>query len=174
MKTKLLLIVGMCLSMTGCSINTSYDYDKTVDFSQYKTFTVYQEGIDKLKLNDIDKNRILRALVSQLNNKGLTEDTKGDLTVNILASSKKVINVDHHPYWGAPWGWGYGWSDTSTVYETREGKIVIHLVDSKKNILVWEGIAEGFNVDIARNKEELIGKAVQKALTHYPPGRKEK
>ena len=174
MKFKLLLLAGISLLLTSCAISTSFDYDKTADFTQYKTFSIYQEGIDQLKLNDIDKNRIVRALVGQLKSKGLTESAEGDLKVNVLASSKKVINVDNDPYWGGPWGWGYGWSNSSTVYETREGKLTIHLVDSKKNVLVWEGIAEGFNVNDVGNKEEQIGKAIQKVFTFYPPKEKKK
>jgi hypothetical protein len=169
MKLKIFFIACICLLLTSCALNTSYDYDKTVDFSQYKSFTIYQEGIDKLKLNDIDKNRIVRAIVGQLKNKGLSESNDGDLIVNVLASSKKVINVDNDPYWGGPWGWGYGWSTTSTVYETREGKITLHLVDAKKNILVWEGIVDGFDVGNVADKEEQIGKAIQKVFTYYPP-----
>ncbi|MGM5631306.1 DUF4136 domain-containing protein [Apibacter raozihei] len=172
MKLKLLLISGMCLLLASCAISTSYDYDKTADFSQYKTFSIYQEGIDQLKLNDLDKNRIVRALVGQLKAKGLSESADGDLKVNVLASSKKVINVDNNPYWGGPWGWGYGWSSSSTVYETREGKLTVHLVDSKKNILVWEGIAEGFDVNNIANKEDQINKAIQKVFTYYPPKEK--
>lgn len=166
-------MVSSFLVLTGCSVTTSYDYDKTADFSQYKTFSFYQEGIDKLKLNDLDRNRIVRAIVAQLKSKGLTEAEKGDLTVNVLASSKKVVNVDNDPYWG-PWGWGYGWGSTSTVYETREGKLTVHLVDTKKNILVWEGIADGLNVTNATNKDEEIGRAVQKIFTYYPPKEKSK
>ncbi|MDR1876045.1 MAG: DUF4136 domain-containing protein [Flavobacteriaceae bacterium] len=174
MKPIIFLITGIGLLMTGCAIHTSYDYDKTVDFSQYKTFTVYQEGIDQLKLNDIDKNRIVRALTEQLKSKGLTASADGDLTVNVLASSRKVINVDNDPYWGGPWGWGYMWSGTRTVYESREGKITIHLVDAKKNVLVWEGIADGLDVGNTGNKEEQIGKALQKVFTYYPPKEKKK
>lgn len=155
--------------LMSCALSTSYDYDKTIDYSQYKTFSIYQEGIDKLKLNDIDKNRIVRSLRSQLTSKGLRESPDSDLKVNVLASSKRVINVDNDPYWGSPWGWGYGWSGTSTVYETREGKLTIHLVDSGRNILVWEGIVEGFDVNDVSNKETAIGKAMQKVFNNYPP-----
>ncbi|PQL95296.1 DUF4136 domain-containing protein [Apibacter adventoris] len=175
---KLFTLLGIFLVYTNCSITTSYDYDKSVDFSQYKTFSIYQNGIDSLKLNDLDKNRIVRAIVGQLKSKGLTEAERGDLTVNVLASSKKVVNIDNDPYWGSPWGWGYGWgygwNGSSTVYETREGKLTVHLVDTKKNVLVWEGIADGLNVSNVANKEEEIGKAMQKIFTYYPPKEKNK
>ncbi len=172
MKFKLLLIAGISLLLTGCAMTTSYDYDKTVDFSQYKTFSIYKEGINSLKINDIDKNRIVRAIEEQLTAKGLTETEEGDLKVNVLASSQKVVNVDNTggPYWVGPLGWGYGgWPNSTTVYTTREGKLTIHLVDSKKNVLVWEGIADGLDVSSGSDKESLINKAVQKIFTYYPP-----
>ncbi len=172
MKLKLLVMAAFCILLSSCALTTSYDYDKTVDFSNYKSFTIYQQGIDKLKMNDIDKSRITRALKQQLENKGLTESTNGDLIVNVLASSKKVINVYNDPYWNGPWGWGYYWAPTSTVYETREGKLTFHLVDSKKNILVWEGIVEGFDVGDMNNKEKQINNAFQKIFNYYPPRKK--
>ncbi len=176
MRFKFLLLAGICILLTSCAMSTSYDYDKTVDFSQYKTFSIYKEGINNLKLNDIDKNRIVRAIEGQLQAKGLTETAEGDLIVNVLASSQKVVNVDNTGgYWGGPWGWGYGgWPNSTTVYTTREGKLTIHLVDSKKNVLVWEGIADGLDVSDTSNKEELINKAVQKVFTYYPPQPKSK
>ncbi|QYN49401.1 MULTISPECIES: DUF4136 domain-containing protein [Apibacter] len=172
MKLKLLVMTAFCILLSSCALTTSYDFDKTVDFSNYKSFTIYQQGIDKLKLNDIDKSRIIRALENQLKSKGLTESADGDLIVNVLASSKKVINVDNDPYWNGPWGWGYYWAPSSTVYETREGKLTFHLVDSKKNILVWEGMVDGFDVGNIKNKEEQINKAIQKIFNYYPPKKK--
>ena len=158
--------------LASCSIQTSYDFDKTADFSQYKTFSIYQEGIDQLKVNSLDKKRIVADITKQLNAKGLTEVAdKGDLTVNVLTSSQKVVDVNQDPYWGwgYPWGWGYGYGGGTYVSESRVGKLTIHLVDTQKNILVWEGVAQGFNVDNVRNKDEQIYKAVEKVFYNYPP-----
>jgi hypothetical protein len=173
MKVQFFLLAGVLALLTSCSIQTSYDFDRTADFSQYKTFSIYQDGIDQLKLNSLDKKRIVSNIEQQLTAKGLTMVAdKGDLTVNVLASSQKVVNVNRNPYWGwgYPWGYGYGWWDGNTsVSENRVGKLTLHLVDIQKNILVWEGVVQGFNVDNARNKDEQIHKAVEKVFYNYPP-----
>lgn len=156
-------LVSCFFVLNSCAISTAYDYDKNVDFTQYKSYSIYQKGINDLKINDLDKRRIVAAIKGQLSAKGFTEDeTGGDLVINVLASSKKVINVNNDPYWGF-----YGWN--RSVYEDREGRLTVHLVDNKKNTLVWVGVADGLDVDNLTTKNDQINKAIQKIFSHFPP-----
>ena len=67
----LLLVTIFVLQSCG-SVRVVSDYDTSVDFSKYKTFAFFKPGIDKAKINDIDKRRILKAIEVNLLDKGLT------------------------------------------------------------------------------------------------------
>ncbi len=60
--TKLLLLI-LILGIFSCStVRVTTDYDAKTDFTSYKTFAFYKKGIDKAKISDLDKRRILKAI----------------------------------------------------------------------------------------------------------------
>ena len=48
----LFFALGSC-----CSIRVAADYDKNVDFTPFKTYAFYKNGIDKVDISDLDKKR---------------------------------------------------------------------------------------------------------------------
>ena len=65
-----LLLASATLGLTSCSpFNVRSDYAETANFNEYKT---YKLRIDDLKLNDIDKDRVLNEVSRQLQTKGLS------------------------------------------------------------------------------------------------------
>ncbi len=163
----------LCLFLVSCSsVSTNYDYDNTIDFSKYKTFSFYQKGLDSLKMNDLDKSRVTNSIIANLEAKGLTMVPKGDLVVNITASNKERMSVYNRGYdpfgYGGYGRWGYGSGGTYSRQYT-EGSLIIDLVDRQKNKLVWQSAATGINVDDLRRKDEMIPKTVDKMFYNYPP-----
>lgn len=164
------------LLFSGCAtVKVSSDFDKKTDFAQYKSFAFHQKGIEKLKLNDLDKKRILTSIENELIAKGLTKSNENaDLIVNVLAASKDEININQNPFWGG-WGWGLGpwgpWGgmNNTSVSRYTSGTIIIDLVDNKRNILVWQGQGAGLNVSNVSKKAERIPKAIQEIMAKYPP-----
>ena len=75
----LLFVLGSC-----CSVRVATDYDKNVDFGQFKTYAFYKNGIDKVEISDLDKKRILRAIDEVMASKGFTKSENPDLLVNIF------------------------------------------------------------------------------------------
>ena len=74
MKQYILPITILLLTMMSCdSVRVAADYDRSVNFTSYKTFAFFKEGIDKAKVSDLDKRRILRAIESELLAKGFTK-----------------------------------------------------------------------------------------------------
>lgn len=47
-----LLFISSCTS-----IKISSDYDENIDFTKYKTYAFYKNGIDKVEISDLDKKR---------------------------------------------------------------------------------------------------------------------
>ena len=67
----ILFTVGIVLA--GCSsLRTASDFDRDVDFSGYKTYNFYDKGLEKLRLNDLDKRRLMAAVEAEMNAKGFT------------------------------------------------------------------------------------------------------
>lgn len=160
--------------LTSCSsVRVSADYDKSVDYSQYKTYAFYKDGIDKVKVHDLDKKRILKAIERELQAKGMTASDNPDVLVNIFTEASERVDVNQ---WG--YGWGWSWSpwmwggNTATVSKTTEGTLYIDLIDAKKKELVWQGIGEGVLTKNIERKEERINEFVNKILEKYPPEQK--
>lgn len=169
-----ILLASATLGLTSCSpFQVRSDYAETANFNEYKT---YKLRIDDLKLNDIDKDRVLNELSKQLQAKGLSVADNPDLIVNVKASHKKVKDIQSsNPYgmygWGEPYGWGFGGSYTWTSnYNT--GSLVIDLVDAKTQKLVWQGIGDGISVDSPKAKQKQIPEIVTDIMAKYPPERK--
>lgn len=177
MKTfKTLSLLLFVTVLTSCaSVRVSSDYDTSVDYNQYKTYAFYKEGIDQVKIHDLDKKRILKAIERELNAKGMTTSENPDLLVNIFTEATERVDVNQ---WNYGYGWGWGWGpfgmgmNHSTVSRTTEGTLYIDLIDGKKKELVWQGIGEGVLTKNINKKEERINEFVKKILSKYPPQQK--
>ncbi|WOC51176.1 lipoprotein [Bergeyella porcorum] len=166
-----ILLASATLGVTSCSpFQVRTDYAETANFNSYKT---YKLRIDDLKLNDIDKDRVLNEVSKQLKAKGLTVGDNPDLIVNIKAQHKKITDVQSSPGmwgwgWGGPWGWGVGMNRTWTSNYTQGG-LVIDLIDANTQKLVWQGIGEGISVDSPKSKQKQIPDIVASIMANYPP-----
>jgi len=137
MKQYILPITILLLTMTSCdSVRVAADYDRSVNFSSYKTFGFFKEGIDKAKVSDLDKRRILRAIESELLAKGFTKSKTPDLLVNIFTKEQQEVNVYNQNI--GMFGWGWGWNplmmgaNQVNVSTTTNGTLFIDLIDAKK------------------------------------------
>ena len=163
-----IFILGSC-----SSVRVNSDYDKTVDFTQYKTYAFQKQGIDKAQISEFDKKRILHAIDNELTKKGMSKSESPDLLVNIFTKERERIDVDqYNAGWG--YGWGYGWNPylwggRTFVSSTTEGTLYIDLIDAKKKELVWEGQGVGYLSENYGQKESQINEFVSKILEQFPP-----
>lgn len=165
------MIVAITMSIVSCSpFQVRSDYAETVNFSNYKT---YKLRIDDLKLNDIDKDRVLNELSKQLQMKGLHSGENPDLIINVKANHKKVTDVQSSsPYgmwgWGGSFGWGVGMNRTWTT-NYNQGALIIDIIDANTQKLVWQGIGSGISVDSPKMKQKQIPEIVAEIMANYPP-----
>ena len=174
---KLLLLPVLLLVLTSCSsVRVASDFDKNVDFNQYKTFAFYKSGIDKVEISDLDKKRILKAIETQMTAKGITLSENPDLMVNIFTKSREQVDVNqYNGGWGYGVGWGYGpymYGGNTSISRYTEGTLYIDLIDAKKKELVWQGEGEGVLTQNSGDKEKRINEFVAKILEQYPPQKK--
>ena len=166
----------LLIAFTSCSsVKVAADYDKAVDFNNYKTFAFFKSGIDKAEINDIDKRRILRTIESELLAKGYTKSEKPDLLVSIFTKSNQRIDVYNNNWGVGAWGWGgprwgWGWNMQPTVSTSTQGVLYVDLIDANKKELVWQGQGTGYLSKNVDKKEERIKEFVTKIMEKYPPG----
>ena len=178
MKTVKLIPLLLLFVLASCSsVRVNSDYDKNVDFSQFKTYAYQKSGIDKVEISDLDKKRILKSIDEQMSLKGLTKSETPDLLVNIFTKERQQVDVNRFNT-GFGYGYGFGWnpffygSTSTNVNSYSEGTLFIDLIDAKKKELIWQGEGEGTLTKDTNKKDEVIKEFVTKILAQYPPVKK--
>ena len=163
------------LFVLGCDLKTSVAYDREADFSQVSTFA--WTGEQNPEVNDLVHNRIVNALRSNLEAKGLREvDSNPDVLVTYYGDTdeRTVIDTNHAGYgYGPGWGWGGGGmgmgSSTTTVRTYEEGTIIVDIYGVGDKQLVWRGTVTGTISDDPKKNEKNIVKGLAKLFEKYPP-----
>lgn len=176
MKKISFLILAMSFIMSCDSIRVTSDFNENIEFSDLKTYAFSKKGIDKVKMNDIDKKRILKAIDIELYNKGFRKSSiEPDFIINFFTQTNQ--KVDFYPsnnYYGYAVPYGgmgvYAGSWYLNSFKYNEGVLFIDIVDNNKNELVWQGIGKGYiYTDKADKKSEKIKVMVNKILLRFPP-----
>jgi hypothetical protein len=157
---------------------TSFDFDKTEDFSKIKSYTL-KDGT-KVK-DELVHNRIVAAIESELAAKGLSRNnaTPDAVVVYHIAFDKKqditTFSSGYGGYGPYGYGWGGGWGTTDVrVNEILVGTLVIDVADAAKKSVVWRGMGVK-EVDVqakAEKRDKNISGAVKKILKDFPPAKK--
>ncbi len=163
------VIITLFLITSCATVNVKTDYDSATDFSQFKTFAFYKKGIDKAKISDLDKRRILRAIETELTSKGMTVSEHPDVLISIFAKSKKQVNVYNNNYYWHPMYYGAYWG--SNVSRYTEGTLLIDIIDTKGKKLLWQGVGKGAlsTSNKVEKKEARIKEFVSEIMAKYPP-----
>ncbi|MFN8324633.1 DUF4136 domain-containing protein [Flavobacterium sp.] len=167
----------LVIVLTSCSsVRVNQDYDKNVDFSQYKTYAYHKAGVDKVEISDLDKKRILRSIDEVMAAKGFTKSETPDLLINFFTKEREQVDVNQFNMgWGYGWGWGWNpwmWGNNTSVNRYTEGTLTIDVIDAKKKELIWQGQGEGVLTKNVDKKDEKIKEFVSKILEQYPPQKK--
>mgnify|MGYP006335616555 CR=1 FL=1 len=174
---KLTAVLAFFLFASCASVRVASDFDKSVDFTKYKTYAYYKNGIDKVEISDLDKKRILRSIDEVMISKGFVKSENPDLLINIFTKSREQVNVNQfNAGWG--YGWGFGWNpymmggSQTNVSTSTEGTLYIDFIDAKKKEMIWQGEGNGTLTKNTTKKDERITEFVGKILAQYPPVKK--
>ena len=172
MKTiKLIPVLAFFILASCSSVRVNSDYDKKVNFENYKTYAFLKSGVDKAEISDLDKKRILYSIDDVMTTKGFTKSNNPDLLISIFTKEKE--RVDIYNSYGFGWGWNPYWGMNYTnVSTTPEGVLYIDLIDAKTKELVWQGEGSGNLTKDTNKKDERIQTFVSKILEQYPPTKK--
>lgn len=154
------------------SIKITTDYDKTVDFSNYKTYK-FDNRVDELPLNDLNKKRLLDAIETNMSAKGFKKSDTPDLLVDIVITARQEQNTYATTnYYGGGYRYRYGGGMSTTNVNTETytvGTLFIDFIDAEKKVLVWQGRGEGTIDENTKNREKNINDVVKKIFYFYPP-----
>jgi uncharacterized protein DUF4136 len=162
--------VGITLLGTiAIAQNVSYDYDRSADFSKYKTYA-WADGTRVA--DELNHKRVMRAIDAQLTMKGLQQVYPGsrpDVLVAYHASFDTNLQIDVFGT-GFP-RFGGMRSGTATTQEIVTGTMVVDIKDANTNAIVWRGTAsKELNASAKPEKREKeINKAAEKVFKNYPP-----
>jgi hypothetical protein len=172
---KIVLLLSVILLSSCSAIRVTSDYDDSIDFSQYRTYAFYKPEIDKAKISDLDKKRILRAIEFELEAKGFVKSSNPDMLVGIFTKSQERVNVNQNNNFG--WGFGWGWNpwiwggNNINVNQYTEGTLFIDFIDKEKKELIWQGVGSGaLRLENREKKEERIREFVKEIIARFPPG----
>ena len=186
-KTGLFFLAVVIYTSCAPVLTVTSDYDHSVDFTKYKTFSFYQLKDNSNSVSQLNKNRIVAAIKAQMVTDGYTEVTSNpDVYVNAttVKSDQKSLttNSDNYGYGGfyRPYGWGVGYggyggmggmsTSTTTVTTTVTGSIIIDVINAAKNELLWTGTGNKEIDKPSSNPDQTIPAAIAKIMASFPPG----
>jgi hypothetical protein len=182
-------LVGMVLVSTAwivfssCTSGPSVraDFDKSADFTQYKTFGFASPlGTDRAGYKTIVSQYLTAAARAELEARGLKyADTAPQLIVNFNAKLSDKMRVDTMPsssmgmgYYGYRGGYYSAWPayhSETVVSQYTEGTLNIDVVDISRKQMIWEGVAVGSVSE--KDSDELqpaVQRVVAKVFEKYP------
>jgi hypothetical protein len=153
-------------------------YDKSVDFSKYKTYTLAEPTMPPTR--PVLYATVIRSIDAELSFKGFQRvDENGDLRLQVAGGVNFGIAVSGSApltpsYSGPPpamnatmWtGAGQG----ALLPPVPDASLELEFVDRSANQMVWSGtVTQALDMERKEKSLELANKAVSKLLKRFPP-----
>lgn len=174
LKTILSLAASVCLLLvvTGSALaqQVRVDFDKTTDFSKYKTFA-WINGTPAQ--NPLVHQRIVSGIEAQLAAKGMRKvESNPDFVITYHAATDTQVSIN--TMGGGPLGgWRFG-AGTATVDKIPVGQLMVDIGDAHARKFIWRGTASGTISSKPEKNEKALNEALTKMFQNFPlpPGKK--
>ena len=183
MALAVIFLLGSCSSLTVTS-----DYDKSVNFSEFTTYSFHGWAKDSDKLlSPFDRERIETAFANEFESRGIKFVKEGgELVVALyIVTQKKTEQVanttnmgGYYGYgyggyygYGPGWGWGMPMGNSVTTISNVDytvGTLVCDVFDAANKKLIWEGIGSKTVDDDPTSRDKNIEKSVAAIMAQYP------
>ena len=168
------LLSATCLmlaSAVALGQKVSYDFDKSADFTYYKTYAWVHRGGD-LK-DELNHRRVVNAVDVQMASKGMkmVAPEMADILIDYKANFSRSLNVSGYSSGFGGLRFAGSRTGSARVDDVVVATLVVSMVDAKTNGIVWRGIATK-DVDMGASpekREKNINKAAEKLFKNYPP-----
>jgi Domain of unknown function (DUF4136) len=134
-----LTILWLTCVLAVAAQDVKVEYDKTKDYSGYKTFRFGESEIvtpkDKKQISDATLNKIIRdAITNELGEKGIVKsDSSAELVITYVAG---IFEHSERQNLG-PLGTAPGQSSQSWTNNYSQGELIIDVNDIKSKKLIW-------------------------------------
>jgi hypothetical protein len=167
--------------LTGCasSMNVSSYVEHVLDVSRYRTYDwgpadALPTGDPRLDRNSFFRDHMEGAVEKQLAARGMERSAPGkaDLLIHYHASIDRRLNVN-----AADRQYGYCSADDCPAYvsEYEEGTLVLDVVDTRTNRVVWRGWAQDHVEPMLNNPDTMerkINEGVTRMMERFPVARR--
>ncbi|WP_213608353.1 DUF4136 domain-containing protein [Pseudoalteromonas sp.] len=177
---KNLLIATAVLLLAACAKTPDWDYDKSANFSNYKTFAwmpsaSLTKNVNNYQISGLMEKRVREAVNNELQkqNMQLVDVAQADVLINYHASVDTKIDVDTvNIGYGARWNyWNMGYNTQTTTREYEVGTLIIDVIDSASKQLIWRGAKEGRlkKNQTPAQRTQVVNETVANILSNFPP-----
>lgn len=164
--------IFVMLLFSGCaSVRVKHDYDSTVNFETYKTYSWLRQRVHETDApagkGNMGVSVVREAVDRELAAKGYvkTDDPNPDfkLAFHTNATDKIDVNIYGYGPWRRPFYGRY-----ANVDRYKEGTLILDIVDAAEKRLIWRGWGTSNLSDRSRAAEK-ISEVVAKMLEKFPP-----
>ncbi len=179
-----LFYLAVLIVWTGCapSISVHSDTPFPGDFTRYSTFKFFNPKNlppANFAFSDEHKKALFDAVAGEMKARGYKSLQDADLIIKIQGSAANTIDyqegTNYYPYdpYGYPYGYypynnyPYGYDNLPRDRSKKEITIIIDMIDTEKDKVVWQGVATAVlgkneTIDVIR-----IGDLVTQIFTKY-------
>lgn len=169
---KQIIVPILFLLLISCGTAVNYDYEKSTDFSQYKTYNFFTDI--ESGLNELEERRLYLAIDTKLQSMGFKKSETPSFNIDI--KTQELIDTNRNTIGvglgGIGRSVGGGVSVGIPIGSTRMSRnIFIEFVDDSKSGLFWQAIVEDrYSQKTTPEKREAELKVlVEKVFSRYPP-----
>ena len=169
---KNLKFICIAFLITSCGTIVNYDYEKSTDFTSYKTYNYFDDM--KTGLSELDTKRLIRAMDKKLETMGLVRSDNADFYIDIQSQDIQNRNNSNVGI-GVGGGGGRGFGGVSVGIPVGQSKhtrqLIIEFVDETKTGMFWQAVSESsYSLNASPEKREAKFVAlVEKIFAGYPP-----
>lgn len=169
---KALKYMIIVLLFTSCGTIVNYDYEKSTDFKQYKSYNYFDDM--KTGLSELDTKRLISAIDAKLETMGIMRSENPAFYIDI--QSQDIQNRNNSNVGVGAGGTGRNVGGGISIglplggnQNTRE--IVIEFVDDSEGGMFWQAVSESSYSENAspEKREENFVALVEKIFSKYPP-----
>jgi hypothetical protein len=155
--------------LMGCSSSKVLtDFDNTINFSDFKTYSFYEDVGQGL--NELDVNRVISALKLEMKQRTFQEVENPDFFINV--TSKISENRNSNTIGIGVGNGGFGLSGGIPIGGKKlNEEFVIEFVNAKTDQVIWEGILNSKIKEkrTPEQKELHFNEIIKKILDRYSP-----
>ena len=158
---------ALFLAVAARADKVTSDYDRSVDFSKYKTFMWVKEPEPA---EPFMKDRIMASVNEELKARGMRQVDEGaDMGVGSNVATEQRHTWETY-YTGTGWGWdwgGGGWSTTEMrTYDV--GTLTVDLFDTNNHRVIWQGVGVDEISPKPAKQTKSYDKQIEKMFRKYP------